>query len=321
MRRSLAPAALIATCTAILGSGPAPAGSGVYFGSELGANFGASLEMAGEANDRPSVCDEYINPLFATVTQTPGYEHYNCTGSDRREDWENAFDGAEGILAGAAVGYRLWETYPDHWLGRVRFEVEYFYRDTNYDETSSIPSVGGVSGGELTREILTATDRIGSVTSHNLFGNLYVDLPNSSRFTPYVGFGVGVGFTDMDYGSLWARNPDPTAITTGAGLPNAAEIRHNLAGTTSVAQTQLSDTLFGYQVLVGVDYALTELLSLGVKGRWVHFDAFSDGGTVWDPLRSHPPHLRRDGSEPFSGYLEVDDIQMFGVSLTLKYLF
>ena len=318
MRRSLAPAALIAACTAILGSGPAPAGSGVYLGSELGANFGASLEMAGEANDRASVCDEYINPLFATVTATPGYETVNCTGPNRGQGdgWENDFGAAEGILLGAAFGYRL----PDK-FARFRVELEYFYRDTNYDETSSIPSAGGVSGDELTQEILTATDRIGSVTSHNLFGNLYVDFANSSRFTPYVGFGVGVGFTDMDYGSLWARNPDPNAITTGAGLPNADAIRRNLAGTISRAQTVLSDTLFGYQVLVGMDYALTESLSLGVKGRWVHFDTFSDGGTVWDPLRSHPPHLRRDGSEPFSGYLEVDDIQMFGVSLTLKYLF
>ena len=108
-----------------------------------------------------------------------------------------------------------------------------------------------------------------------------------------MGFGVGVGLTDMDYGSVWARNPDPTAITTGAGLPNAAEIRRNLAGTTSVVQTELRDRLFGYQVLFGVDYALTESVSLGVKGRWVNFDSFSDG-TVWDPLRSHGPNLRRE---------------------------
>ena len=172
MRRSLAPAALIAAWTAILGSGPAPAGSGVYLGSELGANFGASLEMAGEANDRASVCDEYINPLFATVTATPGYETVNCTGPNRGQGdgWENDFGAAEGILLGAAFGYRL----PDK-FARFRVELEYFYRDTNYDETSSIPSAGGVSGDELTQEILTATDHIGSVTSHNLFGNLYVD--------------------------------------------------------------------------------------------------------------------------------------------------
>ena len=62
---------------------------------------------------------------------------------------------------------------------------------------------------------------------------MYFDFHNSSRFTPYVGVGVGVGLTDMDYGSVWARNHNPAAITTGAGLSNATEIRRNLAGTTS----------------------------------------------------------------------------------------
>ena len=313
-------------CVAALGGlipHPAQAGSGRYLSSELGANFAPNLDTLGTSNDRASACDEFINPLFATVTQTPGYENYNCTGPNRGAtgDWENTFDSAEGILAGVAVGYGLREIYPDHFLGRFRFEMEYFYRDTEYDQTADIPSAAGESGDKLAQEILTATDRIGSVTSHNLFGNLYVDLPNSSRFTPYVGFGVGVGFTDMDYGSLWTRNPDPNAITTGAGLPNADAIRRNLAGTASSEQTKLSDTLFGYQVLFGVDYALTEALTLGVKGRWVNFDTFSDGGIVWDPLRSHQPHLRRDLSEPVAGRIKTQDIEMFAVSVTLKYHF
>ena len=301
----------------------AQAASGLYLSSELGANFSPNLEMTGTSNDRASVCDEFINPLFATVTQTAGYENYNCTGPNRGAtgDWENAFDGGEGVLAGAAIGYSLWDKYPDRVWGRVRLELEYFYRDTDYDQTADIPSAAGESGDKLTQEILTATDRVGSVTSHNLFGNLYFDFPNNSQLIPYVGFGVGVGFTDMDYGSLWARNPDPNAITTGAGLPNVDAIRRNLAGTVSSEQTNLSDTLFGYQVLFGVDYALTEALTLGVKGRWVNFDAFSEGSIVWDPLRSHPPNLRRDLSEPVSGSIKIRDIEIFGVSVTMKYHF
>ena len=61
---------------------------------------------------------------------------------------------------------------------------------------------------------------------------------------------------------------------------------------TSSAQTVLSDTLFGYQVLFGVDYALTEALLLGVKGRWVNFQFFSKrrqyclGSTAQPPAQS-----------------------------------
>ena len=106
---------------------------------------------------------------------------------------------------------------------------------------------------------------------------MYYDLINASRFTPYIGFGVGVGFTDVDYGGVFARAGDPRVITTGAGLANTDAIRQNLAGTTTSEQTKLEDTLFGYQVLFGVDYALTDAVALGIKGRWTNYDRFSDG--------------------------------------------
>ena len=64
-------------------------------------------------------------------------------------------------------------------------------------------------------KLCEATDRIGSITSHNLFGNLFYDFINTSRFTPYIGVGGGVGFTDMEYGSVWTRADDPAAISNG----------------------------------------------------------------------------------------------------------
>ena len=302
---------------------PAQAGSGLYLSGELGANFASGLDMIGSSDDRASVCDEFINPFYATVTQTPGYENYNCTGPNRGlgDDWNNSFDGAEGILAGAAIGFSLREKYPDRVWGRVRLELEFFYRDSNYDQTSIIPGATGATGDKLVQELIVATDRIGSISSNNLFGNLYIDFPNKSRFTPYLGFGGGVAFTDLDYGQLAARNPDPNAISTGAGLPNVDEIRRALAGSTSSAQTKLKDTLYGYQILFGVDRAINESLTLGLKGRWVNFSTFSDGGIVWDPLRSHQPNLRKDLSEPVTGILTTGDLKMFGISLTMKYHF
>ena len=125
----------------------------------------------------------------------------------------------------------------------------------------------------------------------------------------------------MEYGSVWARNPDATAIRTGAGLPNEDQIRRNLAGTTSVAQTTLKDTLLGFQVLAGVDYAISDSVSLGVKGRWVRLESFEDDRAVWNPLRSHAPNLRLDGSEPVNGFVETDNIEFFGVGANLKFFF
>ena len=290
-------------------------GQGWYLGSELGAHVAPDLGMTGLSNDRASVCDEFINPQYATVTQTAEYDAYNCTGPDRLDDWVNQFARATGLHTGWVLGYRF---------GSVRTEAEYVYRATAYDQTVAVPGVGSgsVTADKLNQELQTATDYISRVTSHTLFANLYWDLSTRSRFTPYVGVGVGVGPTTIGYGSLWSRNANPAAITTGEGLPNVDAIRQNLAATTSSFQGVLSDTLVSQQVLIGVNYALTDGLSVGVKGRWVRAGAFeSDEAVVWDPLRSHVPNLRRDGSEPVSGQLLTDASTPWGVGLSLTYHF
>ncbi len=56
-------------------------------------------------------------------------------------------------------------------------------------------------------------------------------------------------------------HPDPAAIATAAGLPNEAEVRRNLAATTTSKQAELHDRLTGYQVLGGADYALSDAVS------------------------------------------------------------
>ena len=298
-------------------------GQGLYLGLEIGRNSHSGMNITGSSNDRASVCDEYINPMYATVTQTAGYENYNCTGSNRGagDNWSNSFDGARGILSGFVLGYRAWENDLAGMRVRLRPEFEYSYQVSQYNQTSEIPFAEGASGDKLRQEIWVANDRIGTLTGHNLFGNLYLDFINSTRITPYTGFGMGVGLAQMGYSGVWARNADPTAISTGEGLPNVEEIRRNLAGTTSVAQEVLSDTLFGYQVLFGVDYEMTESVSLGVKGRWVNFSSFRDDGIEWIPLRSHVPNVRRDGSEPVSGTITTDDMTLLGFSLSLTYHF
>lgn len=305
---------------------------GFYISSEIGMNFASSMDVTGSSNDRASVCDGYINPGYATVTNTVGYQDYNCTGPNRGStgSWQNGFGSAEGILPSTALGYQFRDS-------RFHVELEYFYRGTGYDETSDVHRAAGESGDKLEQELVTTTDRIGDLTSHNLFANLYIDFANSSRFTPYIGLGVGYGFTDVEYSSLWARNPDASRITTGGdldgngpgqALPNAAEIQANLAGTASVGDARLDDTQFGYQILFGVDYELTESVVVGVKGRWSDLGSFDSGGTEWNPLRSHPAYLRTAAQvgaggdrEPVEGRIKLDAIEMFAISVNLKYKF
>ena len=319
MNKNFSFAAVAAVFLAVI-AGPAYA-EGFYVSGELGMNFGESLDTDGHDTDRASVCDEYINPQFMTVNNTPGYTKNNCTGPDRGSDsvWGNDFGSDEGVLFGTAIGYHVGDS-------RFRVELEYFYRDTDYDEASEITVGGGQVLSKVVQEIVRAEERIGDVSSHNLFANLYVDFANNSKFTPYLGVGVGFGFTDLEYNGVFARDIDPANITTGSApdggqaLPNAAQIQQNIAGTTTTESEELDDTLFGYQLMVGVDYALTESLMLGVKGRWVSYDSFKDKDE-WDQLRSHPSNLRLNGDETVVYDIEVDDMEMFAVSVNLKYQF
>ena len=296
-----------------------------YSGSEFGISVVQALGMNWLSNDRASVCDEFINPRYATVTQSRGYEDYNCTGPGRSDNWVNEFARTSGWHTAWTLGYRFGDGASGPRLSHLRAEAEYFYRSTTYDQTAGVPGIaagsGNVTDDKLTQELRTATDYLGGVTAHAVFANLYWDVRSSSRFTPYAGVGVGVGSTAMNYGSLWSRNPDPAAIATGEGLPNADEIRRNLAATTSSFQGVLSDTHVSQQVLFGLDYALTDAVAVGVKSRWLRSAAFESDEYAWDPLRSHPPNLRRDGSEPVAGQLVVDPGTLWSVGLSLTYFF
>ena len=266
------------------------------------------VELLGNSNDRASRCDEFINPRFAEVA--------GCTEPNRGSGagWKTTYDRAAGILAGLSVGYRFG--------GRLRVEAEWFNRESEYDQTSPIASATGDTFAKLDGEIQRAEDRVGSLSSQNVFANVYVDFHARSRLTPYVGIGAGIGLTELDYGDLWARNPDPGAIGTAAGLLNEAEIRRNLAATTTSKQAELHDRLTGYQVLGGADYALSEAVSLGVKIRWVRFGRFTADDIEWERLRSHASQLRLDGSEPVTFRIRTDGALSFvGVSLSMRYTF
>ena len=292
----------------ITGEASAQPATGFYLSQEIGLNVAPSVELLGNSNDRASRCDEFINPRFAEI---PG-----CTDPDRGSGagWKTAYDRAPGMLAGLSAGYRLG--------GRVRVEAEWFHRESEYDQTSPVASATGDTFAKLDGEIQRAEDRIGSVSSHNVFANVYVDFLSASRVTPYVGAGIGVGLTELDYGDLWARNPDPAAIATAAGLPNEAEIRRNLAATTTSKQAELDDRLTGYQVLGGADYAVSDAVSLGVKVRWVRFGRFNAEDIEWERLRSHESQLRLDGSEPVTFRIRTDGALSFiGISLVMRYAF
>ena len=287
----------------------ARAASGFYLTTGLGIEAAPSVHLVSGDTDRPSRCDEFVNPEFAVI---PG-----CTDPDRSsgavDAWQSRFGPAKGILATAAVGYRLGD--------RVRLEVEYLRGAAEYDRRVPIEDPSGVPFTTIFgAELPLAHERIGGVAADALFANVHVAFPNRSRVTPWVGLGAGAAIGRMGYGVIWARSLDPAAIDSATGLSNEAEVRRRLAGTVTTAQATLRDTLTGYQVLGGLEISLTESVSLTVTGRWSRFGRFSAGGE-YDLLRSHESGVRIDGSEPVVYTVTTGDLDLAGVSLSLKYRF
>lgn len=281
--------------------------SGFYLRADLGANAAAGVVLHGKSNDRASRCDEFINPRYAEI---PG-----CTDPDRGSSagWQTAFDPAYGVFAGLAVGHQLSD--------RFRMEVETFHRESEYDQTSPVASATGDTAGKLEGEIVRAEDRIGSIASRNVFLNLLVDLPADGPLTAFAGMGIGVSWTDLDYGDLWVRNADPDRIATAAGLPNEDEVRRNLANTTSSKQGELSDRLTGIQALAGVGWEISDTASVGLQARYVRSDSFEDE-TEWERLRSHASQLRLDGSEPVTFRIRTEEaVSYAALSVFLKLRF
>ena len=275
-------------------------GMGFISGSDMGINFASSLDLSYRDNDLPSRCDQV---LFGADADTGSA----CPSGD---SISSSFSGANGIMAGMFAGYKYHE---------FRLELEYLYRNSNYNEESTVQGANGQSLEKLTGEISRAVQEINQARSNNFFANVYYDIPIKSRFAPYLGAGVGVSMTDFGYSLTFTRNTDPNEISASSVPDGTLEQRSTLAGTSSTLDTTFSDTIFTFQVLGGVDYWLSNNLALGVKGRWVWFDSFSDSATL-DQLRSHEPN-NGPGTETVVANVDIDSFHMYGATLSLKYMF
>ncbi len=286
-RMKLAAAAFLLAAAPLL-SADAAEMDGWYGGMELGVAMSPGIALTGYDNDyvNSGTCDGFLGG-------DPSAD--GC--SERGNDWANKFDGAAGVLSGLALGYHFRD---------FRIEGEYFFRTAAYDDENE-PSFTGVTNLKAFREVITAAVRVGSLTSNNLFINAYYDIPlgAKTKFRPYVGAGAGWSRVSLDYSANFTRSTN---------------LEGPLAGTATVAKETLSDDMFGYQLIAGVDYPLGDRVTLGLKFRWADYGEFKVDGKSWDRLRSHAS-LTGPGGDQILYELKTDDIQFWGLSLALKYRF
>ncbi len=303
-------------------SGPVWAKDGFYMGMDLGIAVAPEMDVqTGGLDDWVSSADAAHSSIRCDKTINPdGFQVAEGACSDTPSTFgpfDESFDGGTGILAGLSLGYRM---------GNFRAEGEYFFRNAIHDSTD-VP-YGPATGYDPGTDdgFQTVQDAVDDVLSHNFFANLYYDFRSDSKFTPYLGIGVGFAKVSLAYRTFWHRTNDLDNITvfdteglTGADLAKAKDLNNSLAGTTTADRARLSDVLFGYQVLAGVDYQVSDPVSLGLKFRWADYGEFEDE-SAYDRLRSHAS-VAGNPPVPVTYYVRTDDIQFWGVSLNMKYQF
>lgn len=313
------------TCLLALGMGASPAvQADFYVGAELGLADSRTLESVISGQNNPTRCDVLMYRDATRPAAAIGNDPA-CTDVRRQEAWRTRFDAARGLAAGVQAGVVR---------DRFRFEMEFLHIKPG---SAGAPVITSWTHPSLPRkerewsETAPPYEWISDFRIRQYFANVLYDFASDSRWTPYVGLGAGWARVRMQYRNRFLRktveegylevSQEIPAAQRGYGWDENSwrEWRESAAGTVSAANTGLSDTLFGFQLLAGMDYALTSRISVGIKGRWTQFDDFRDG-LPYERIRGHEP-VYADGVTPLMDDVRIDPIEYWAITASIRHRF
>ena len=299
MRKTIVGTQALAAILLPIDAGAETTRGGWYGGLDLGMATPRDMDTKFTSTDGPTNCDQHFSSVTIGGDTLPlRFDDPRCERG--RGSLDNSFDLDSGPLLGLSAGYT--------WRG-LRFEAEYFYRQHGGEHNGNT-----IEGDGKQQEFVQIGERVSDVKGHQFFGNVYYDfLGVSPKLIPYIGGGVGVLLARMNYSIEGHRNPDREAMIALGRHPAAA-------GTLSSDEEKLTDTIWGYQLIVGLDYPLTEKVLLGMKARYVEFVNDFKDDSAFDRLRSHTSTVGPGGDE-VRYRVKTDDWGFWGASLNLKYFF
>ncbi len=289
---------------AVAAAGGVPAGAQTIV-ADVGWGGIGDYVVVSRSNDRSSVCDEYINP---NALRAPG-----CTTPERGagDGWSAPFSEGRGLLAGIGIEFDI--------AGPWKLAFDYSQARAVFNQTVASTDSQGADFEKLSSEVVAGRERLGTLATRGVHGVLMLYPLRKTRLRPYGGAGVGYARLRADFGWNWRRNADPLAITTGRDQPNFEEIRTNLAGTASTGSVVFEESARVLVYVVGVDLAVNDRFSVGLRARRLQYPSLEVGPYVGDTLRGHVPNLRLDGSEPVSAWSTLPRTDVTTVSVLLKY--
>ena len=303
---------------------------GFYLGAEAGVMDQDDFGLEGRSNGFPTRCDQILFEDTRNNRQNNGVLFHDSLESDNVSaflnelrpggDCERGADALESdedaeLDTGAMVSFQMGYRFNPN----VRVELEYMYRAHTDGDVAPVSIRGGKDS-----EFPVADQGITALSSHSTLVNLYWDFINDSAFTPYVGIGGGSTKMRLDYSATFTRHEDPDRLDA----PGEA------AGTTSLARETLRDSVFTWQLLAGVDYAIDPNWLVGVKARYVEYSEVKDGKS-WNQLRSHdsrivsedfyngltPTQQAQIGDPTVRYEIETEDAGAWAIGVGVKRLF
>ena len=292
-----------------------------YVGADIGLADSRALDSTVSGQSNPTRCDVLMYSDATRPTGAIGNDPA-CSDVSRGDKWNSRFDAGSGLAAGLHAGYIR---------DQFRFELEFMHvkpGSASHPIITASTHPGLASKDREWSETAPPYEWISDFRIRQYFANVFYDFATESRWAPYVGVGAGWARVRMQYERrLLRKTVDEGYLNVAPDIP-AEQISHgwiqgtwdewreSAAGTLSSMDTELSDTLFGFQLLAGIDYALTDRTSVGIKARWAQFDDFRDDAP-YDQIRSHAP-VYVDGVTPFVDQVKMGNVEYWAVTVGFK---
>lgn len=203
----------------------------------------------------PTVAQDFYGQVFGGANDISNLDFEGDIGGSPQSV---GTDQDTGFNLGVAIGKSL----PT--LGsNLRGELELSYADSSVEGAT-------FSGNGPAPEVGVA----GDITTTRVFGNILYDIETNSKFTPYVGAGLGAAFTNVDfvYGPGVTLDDSSVDLTSQLILGTAYELSDTLSLVSDVRYIRdfgvTSDRLSGAGALTGVVEDDLESFNLNVGLRF-----------------------------------------------------
>jgi opacity protein-like surface antigen len=199
----------------------------------LGAAFAAAPAQAQDWGTTPASYSS-AKGFYATIGLGASWPQ-NLSWDARNFPVNGTIKGGGGFSGEAGIGYDF---------GAIRTELTYGYT------RNSLSSITGNGFGTS-----VSVGSSGIINKNDILASVYLDIPTNSRWTPYIG--GGIGYTNVS-------TPNFSALGFNSGSDNRG--------------------LFGYQAKVGVTYAASRSTDLFLEGVYSGATGFSSNDVNYGSL-------------------------------------